>query len=94
MERISIETEGGRSAFEPGDEVRGQVEWDLITPAHGVEVRLFWYTRGKGTTDVNVVKVQRCDVAGLKGRHEFRFLLPEEPFDTRGPAFDDWLASR
>ena len=84
MERISIETEAGRTAFAPGEEVRGQVEWELTHPAQRVEVRLFWYTRGKGTTDVQVVKVQRTDVAGLRGRHAFRFVLPEEPYSFSG----------
>ena len=84
MERISIETVGGRVAFEPGAEVRGQVEWDLMTAARRMEIRLFWYTRGKGTTDVHVVKIDRFDVVGLRGRREFRFVLPEEPQSFSG----------
>ena len=84
MERISIETEGGRAAFEPGDEVRGHVEWDLATPANGVEVRLFWYTRGKGTTDVQVAKIDRVDAPTQRGHHDFRFVLPDEPFSFSG----------
>ena len=83
-ERISIEPEGGRDAYEPGDELRGHVEWDLSKPARQVEVRLFWYTRGKGTTDVHVARIQRFDAPGLKGRHEFRFVLPEEPYSFSG----------
>ncbi len=83
-ERISLETAGGRDAYEPGAELRGHVEYDLAAPAERVEVRLFWYTRGKGTTDVQVVKVQRFDVAGVTGRHEFRFVLPDEPYSFSG----------
>jgi hypothetical protein len=84
MERITLETEGGREAYEPGAELRGRVSWELESPAQRVEVRLFWYTRGKGTTDVRVVKVQRFDVVGLRGQHDFRFVLPEEPYSFSG----------
>lgn len=84
MERVSIETAGGQTTFEPGAELRGQVEWELATPARRMEVRLFWYTRGKGTTDVQVLKIHRFDVPTLRGREEFRFVLPAEPYSFSG----------
>ena len=84
MDELKIETEGGRDAYAPGKELRGTVSWDLAVPAADVEVRLFWYTRGKGTTDVNVVKSQRFDAAGRRGRHDFRFVLPESPYSFSG----------
>ena len=85
MDRITIETADGRDAFRPGEELRGTVTWELDEPATGVEVRLFWYTRGKGTQDVKVVKVNRFNTAGLRrGRHDFRFLLPESPYSFSG----------
>jgi len=84
VERISIETESGRTAFEPGAEVRGQVEWELSKPAQRMEIRLFWYTQGKGTTDVQVVKIHRIDTMTLRGREPFRFVLPAEPYSFSG----------
>ena len=84
MDGLRIETADGRDVFEPGEELRGTVTWDLAQPARDVEVRLFWYTRGKGTTDVEVVKVQRFDAAGPRGHHEFRFILPESPYSFSG----------
>ena len=84
MERISIEPEGGRTAFEPGGELRGRVDWELSEAVKRIELRLFWYTRGKGTTDVQVVKVQRVDAPPLRGSHDFRFVLPEEPYSFSG----------
>ena len=83
-ERISIETEGGRLAFSPGEELRGRVEWELERAAKRIEVRLFWYTRGKGTTDVQVVKIDRVDAPTQRGHHDFRFVLPDEPFSFSG----------
>jgi len=84
VERISIETAGGQTAFEPGGEVRGQIEWELTSQAKRIEVRLFWYTRGKGTTDAQVVKIHRLDAMTPHGREPFRFVLPEEPYSFSG----------
>jgi hypothetical protein len=84
MEHITLEPTDGRIEYEPGEELHAQVSWELDKPARRVEVRLFWYTRGKGTTDVQVVKIQRFDVVGPRGREEFRFVLPEEPYSFSG----------
>lgn len=83
MELIEIHLDGG-DAYAPGQPVSGSVSWELETPATGVEVRLFWYTRGKGTTDVQVVKAQQFAAPGASGRHDFKFMLPEEPYGFSG----------
>jgi hypothetical protein len=84
VERITLETADGREAYTPGSELRGTVTWELEKPATRLEVRLFWFTRGKGTTDVQVVKIDRLDVMTLHGRHDFRFILPAEPYSFSG----------
>ena len=84
MDVIDIETDGGRDAFAPGEAVAGTVSWRLDAPADSVEVRLFWYTRGKGTTDVQVVKAQHSAAPGAAGRKAFRFVLPAEPYSFSG----------
>ena len=84
MDVIEIETDGGRDAFAPGEAIAGTVAWRTDAPADAVEVRLFWYTRGKGTTDVQVVKAQHFDSPGTTGRRTFRFMLPEEPYSFSG----------
>jgi hypothetical protein len=84
VERITLQTADGRQACTPGAELRGSVTWELEKPATRMEVRLFWFTRGKGTTDVQVVKIDRVDVMTLRGRHDFRFVLPQEPYSFSG----------
>jgi hypothetical protein len=81
---IDIRPGGDRDAYAPGETLAGTVSWQLDAPATGVEVRLFWYTRGKGTQDVHVVKAQQFDAAGTGGRRDFRFVLPEEPYSFSG----------
>lgn len=79
-----IEVELPGDAFAPGEELTGTVRWQLDGPAETIELRLFWYTRGKGGTDVGVVKAQRFDPPGPAGGHAFRFVLPDAPFSFSG----------
>jgi hypothetical protein len=81
---ITIDLEGGRTAFSPGALLRGSVGWSLQSAPADVEVRLFWYTQGKGTQDIKVVKIQRFDAAGTSSRHQFRFKLPDSPYSFSG----------
>ena len=84
MDVIEIETDGGREAFAPGEAIAGTVSWRLDAAPDAVEVRLFWYTRGKGTTDVHVVKAQHFGYPGAAGRKPFKFVLPAEPYSFSG----------
>jgi hypothetical protein len=81
---IEIQLDAGRTELVPGEAITGAVSWRLDAPGDGVEVRLFWYTRGKGTTDVQVVKAQQFDSAGPIGQRTFRFVLPNEPYSFSG----------
>jgi hypothetical protein len=78
-----VETEHGRTAFEPGDEVAGTAAWSLPEAPASLEIRLFWYTAGKGTLDLEVVEREVCD-ALAEGRREFRFRLPAGPYSVSG----------
>lgn len=81
---ITLHLPGDRSAFAPGETLSGSVSWQLAQPATAIEVRLFWYTRGKGTTDVHVLKAQHFDAPGPRGSRSFQFLLPPEPYSFSG----------
>jgi hypothetical protein len=92
MSWIRIETRDGVTAFRPGDEVAGTVRWQLDQPPRTLELRLFWYTQGKGDQDVGVVDSLPLAEPGLEGRSEgpsegsrsFRFRLPAGPFSFSG----------
>lgn len=62
--------------------VVGTAAWDLPTPQRTLEVRLFWYTSGRGTRDVGVAAVKRLE--GTAGRCGFAFALPDHPPTTAG----------
>ena len=73
---LRIELPGGRTAFRPGETLAGVSSWRLPIPLDALELRLFWFTRGKGTQDVSVVAQREYQSPGLSGRREFSFKLP------------------
>jgi hypothetical protein len=72
---MEIALVGGRASFRPGEAVEGVVTGG--SPA--LEARLFWYTEGKGTQDLEVVASQRLDASG-----RFRLALPAAPYSFSG----------
>ncbi len=76
--KLKIETELDNRVFVHGEEVNGRVEWDSGSPeADSGEVRLFYYTAGKGTRDVEIVEQLSFDRPGASGSYDFRFKIPE-----------------
>ena len=83
MNDLRIELADGRRAFKPGESVEGRVTWN-VDRATSAEVRLFWYTRGKGTEDVGLVDTVALPNPQTTDQRTFRFALPEAPFSFSG----------
>ncbi|HEY4565529.1 MAG TPA: hypothetical protein VIJ36_21315 [Thermoanaerobaculia bacterium] len=84
MDWMRIETRDGVTAFLPGETVEGTVGWHFDAPARSVEVRLLWYTEGKGDQDVGVVaSVPLADPATDEVR-PFQIRLPAGPYSFSG----------
>lgn len=84
MSRVAIALAGGRTAFLPGEDVAGAVDWRRPAAPERVEVRLFWYTRGKGTEDVEIVDRMTFEEPSAEEGKGFRFRLPEGPYSVSG----------
>jgi hypothetical protein len=84
MNPIVIQLNGHATSFRPGDRVRGIASWSLAGDAGAIEIRLFWHTRGKGTTSVQVVQTQRIDTPKMRDQRAFEFTLPEGPYSFSG----------
>lgn len=84
MNTLRLELTGNRTSYTPGTEITGQATWELATPPKALELRLFWFTRGKGTTDVQVVETLRFEAARTADRRDFRFRLPATPYSFSG----------
>jgi hypothetical protein len=84
MEWIQVETRDGATAFVPGETVEGTASWQLEKAAQSVELRLFWYTQGKGDQDVGVVATVPFPEPALQDRRSFRIPLPAGPYSFSG----------
>lgn len=84
MSELNVTLLDGRTSFMPGAEVIGEARWSLDTPPKSIELRLFWHTSGKGTSDVQIVQIEQFDHAGAQDRRPFRFALPEGPYSFSG----------
>jgi len=84
MNRLRIELSEDRSSFAPREELTGVVGWSLDKPATAVELRLFWFTRGKGTEDAAVARTVRFDRPLPDETRSFSLVLPEAPYSFSG----------
>ena len=87
MAQLEITTEFDNRVFVPGDTIRGKVSWQTTTgeaPAGAVELRLFYYTSGKGTRDVAIVDSIAFDLPAASDQRDFEFKLPEGPYSFSG----------
>jgi len=84
MSDLTLELTDGRTEFLPGETIEGTARWRLDEPAEGLEIRLFWYTEGKGDRDVGGNEAVVIDSAGTEGRHEFSFSAPAAPHSFSG----------
>jgi hypothetical protein len=81
---LQILTDEGATSFMPGGSITGEVRWSTADDAEALELRLFWYTSGRGTDDVGVVAAQPIDNPGSSGSRRFAFKVPEGPYSFSG----------
>lgn len=84
MSWIQIQTDGGAASFRPGQEIAGTVSWFLDETPESLDLRLFWYTEGKGDQDVEVIDSVPFDNPGAQDHRPFRLRLPEAPYSFSG----------
>jgi hypothetical protein len=80
MITLSVE----RKDLRPFEPVTGRVEWRLDEPPKDLELRLCWFTRGRGTEESETVEALALGDAATGGR-DFSFVLPGEPWSLDGP---------
>jgi len=84
MSSLRIATQQQKTSFLPGEEVQGAVSWSLEKQPKSAEVRLFWYTEGKGTRDLAIVAQESFAQPKQNDERAFRFSLPEAPYSFSG----------
>jgi hypothetical protein len=84
MSELTITLDQDSHGFTPGEVVSGRVQWAADREPTDVELRLFWYTSGKGTSDIGVVEAISFDRPQRSDTRMFRFTLPHEPYSFSG----------
>jgi hypothetical protein len=84
MSELRIELAGGRTSFTPGEPLSGRAMWRVDEQPSSAELRLFWYTSGKGTQDVGVVTTTAFDAPRMQDQRDFTLPLPREPYSFSG----------
>lgn len=83
-EELGLFIENDRTSFMPGESLELSVLWALPSKPESMEVRLFWYTRSKGTEDVGVVATEALASTTASGEGKVRFTLPVAPYSFSG----------
>jgi hypothetical protein len=81
---LTIETSGGTTGYRPGDRIEGMAGWHLERQPRSMELRLFWYTEGRGTQDVEIVDTVSFEAPGAEDRRSFSLALPAAPYSFSG----------
>lgn len=82
---ITIQLTDPDSKYSPGEPIRGTVRWSSPeSKPDSIDIRLIWFTRGKGNRDVEVVGNSAFEPSGESGEHEFEFQAPEHPYSFSG----------
>jgi hypothetical protein len=84
MTELTIELTEDRAGFVPGEEVSGTVSWSTEQTGEELQLRLFWFTRGKGTEDAGIVEKLQFDRPSPHETRPFRFRLPAGPYSFSG----------
>ena len=84
MSELTIELAGGRTGYKPGEPLSGRVTWRVDNQPSSAELRLFWYTSGKGTQDVGVVNTMTFAAPRAQDHRDFTLPLPREPYSFSG----------
>lgn len=72
-----------RSDLRPYETVTGRVAWQLESEPRNLELRLCWFTRGRGTEESRTIEVLSLGDTS-RGERSFSFRLPAEPWSTHG----------
>jgi hypothetical protein len=84
MSELRIEITGDRTALTPGTPLSGHVSWRVDRQPKSAELRLFWYTSGKGTDDVGVAETVTFAAPRPDDRRDFALVAPRRPFSFSG----------
>jgi hypothetical protein len=73
-----------KTAFRPGETIEGAVLWEFEKAPALAEVRLLWFTRGKGTEDGETAATVKFENPTAGDTRQFSFTAPNGPYTFSG----------
>jgi len=80
---INVKLDNEESTYRPGDTISGSVEWSE-EEGDSLEVRLIWFTQGKGDRDFELISTHTVTAFGPSGSERFQFSAPHRPQSFAG----------
>jgi hypothetical protein len=84
MDKISIELKDGKTSYQPGEKIRGELEWELAQEVPDITINIFWYTEGIGDQDSEVATTEVIKAPLQNDRQSFEIELPMAPYSYSG----------
>jgi hypothetical protein len=84
MNGLQLALDGDILTFAPGAQLLVTASWELEKPVSNIELRLFWFTEGKGDSDVHVVQKLGFPQPGLRESKRLAIHLPDAPYSFSG----------
>lgn len=82
---IAIQLKNNTATYTPGEAIDGEVRWSDLGPRVDLlEIRLIWYTEGKGDRDVAILDRRTVAAPVAAGSHAFSFTAPDRPYSCSG----------
>lgn len=83
--RLELELDlAGDRRYLPGEEIEGLASWRSERAPAALELRLFWFTKGKGVEDLEIVQTVPFEAPLGSERRPFKLRLPDEPYSFMG----------
>lgn len=82
---ISLSVNADQPAYVPGDVITGSIRWaDIKEDSKQIDVRLIWYTKGKGQRNHEVLDTMTIASPPPRGESGFQFTVPHRPYSFSG----------
>jgi len=83
---ITIAFKSGETPiFHPGSPIEGNVDWTALSKnTTSLEVRLIWFTVGRGDQDAQFVDAHEIEAPAESGQFHFSFVAPHRPNSFKG----------
>ena len=81
---LEVQTHDGETDFNPGDDVRVRLNWDLAAKPESIAMSLTWRTQGKGDQDSSVAETVQLSDVEQKQTVDLSITLPDGPYSFSG----------